>query len=181
LKARAIQMIYIKNLFSFMAVVLVVALLFLTVQDKADAICVVNVVKEATPSDGTDFDFTCTGGHGGNCNGNPEFTLMDGEIKNGIQFDVGDAATVVELVPDGWGLADINCEASDFITYNFNAEGNGVFMTCLTREALVIRTCTFRNKNLTTIPTLSEWGLITMAGVLGIIGFIAIRRRKVTA
>ena len=31
------------------------------------------------------------------------------------------------------------------------------------------------------IPTLSEWGLIAMAGVLGLIGLMAIRRRKVTA
>ncbi len=31
------------------------------------------------------------------------------------------------------------------------------------------------------IPTLSEWGLIAMAGVLGLVGFFAIRRRKVTA
>ena len=31
------------------------------------------------------------------------------------------------------------------------------------------------------IPTLDEWGLIAMAGVLGIIGFLVIRRRKVTA
>ncbi len=31
------------------------------------------------------------------------------------------------------------------------------------------------------IPTLSEWGLIAMAGVLGIVGFMVIRRRKVTA
>ena len=31
------------------------------------------------------------------------------------------------------------------------------------------------------IPTLSEWGLIAMAGVLGIVGFIVMRRRKVTA
>jgi IPTL-CTERM motif len=30
----------------------------------------------------------------------------------------------------------------------------------------------------TIVPTLSEWGLIAMAGVLGIIGLIAIRRRK---
>ena len=30
------------------------------------------------------------------------------------------------------------------------------------------------------IPTLSEWGLIAMAGVLGIIGLLAIRRRKAT-
>lgn len=31
------------------------------------------------------------------------------------------------------------------------------------------------------IPTLSEWGLIAMAGILGIIGLLVIRRRKVTA
>ncbi len=31
------------------------------------------------------------------------------------------------------------------------------------------------------IPTLSEWGLIAMAGVLGIVGFMVIRRRKVSA
>ena len=31
------------------------------------------------------------------------------------------------------------------------------------------------------VPTLSEWGLITMAGVLGIVGFMVTRRRKATA
>ena len=31
------------------------------------------------------------------------------------------------------------------------------------------------------IPTLSEWGLTAMAGILGIVGFIVIRRRKVAA
>jgi len=31
------------------------------------------------------------------------------------------------------------------------------------------------------IPTLSHWGLIAMAGVLGIVGFMVLRRRKVTA
>ncbi len=31
------------------------------------------------------------------------------------------------------------------------------------------------------IPTLSEWGLLAMASILGIIGFIVIRRRKVSA
>ena len=32
----------------------------------------------------------------------------------------------------------------------------------------------------TEVPTLSEWGLIAMAGVLGIVGFMVMRRRKVT-
>ena len=31
------------------------------------------------------------------------------------------------------------------------------------------------------VPTLSEWGLIAMAGILGIAGFMVIRRRKVSA
>jgi hypothetical protein len=31
------------------------------------------------------------------------------------------------------------------------------------------------------VPTLSEWGLIAMAGILGLVGFMAVRRRKVTA
>ena len=34
------------------------------------------------------------------------------------------------------------------------------------------------------IPTLSEWGLISLAvvlGIMGIVGFMVIRRRKVTA
>ena len=33
----------------------------------------------------------------------------------------------------------------------------------------------------TPIPTLSEWGLIAMAGGLGIVGYMVIRRRKETA
>jgi len=31
------------------------------------------------------------------------------------------------------------------------------------------------------VPTLSQWGLIAMAGILGIVGFMVMRRRKVTA
>ncbi len=31
------------------------------------------------------------------------------------------------------------------------------------------------------VPTFSEWGLVAMAGLLGFIGFIVIRRRKATA
>ena len=31
------------------------------------------------------------------------------------------------------------------------------------------------------VPTLSEWGLITMAAILGVVGFMVIRRRKAAA
>jgi hypothetical protein len=33
----------------------------------------------------------------------------------------------------------------------------------------------------TNVPTLSEWGLVAMAGILGIVGFMIIRRKKATA
>jgi len=31
------------------------------------------------------------------------------------------------------------------------------------------------------VPTLSEWGLIVMASILGIVGFLVMRRRQLTA
>jgi len=34
---------------------------------------------------------------------------------------------------------------------------------------------------LTNVPTLSQWGLIALASILGIVGFMVIRRRKLTA
>ena len=34
---------------------------------------------------------------------------------------------------------------------------------------------------ITAVPTLSEWGLIAMVAVLGIVGYLVIRRRKVSA
>ena len=35
--------------------------------------------------------------------------------------------------------------------------------------------------SVTTVPTLSEWGLIAMAGFMGIAGLLVVRRRKLTA
>ena len=40
---------------------------------------------------------------------------------------------------------------------------------------------TFGILNTTQIPTLSEWGMITMSVVLGIIGFMVVRRRQAVA
>jgi hypothetical protein len=39
--------------------------------------------------------------------------------------------------------------------------------------------CLSEQQQVTGIPTLSEWGLIAMAGILGIAGFFMIRRRRV--
>ncbi len=45
----------------------------------------------------------------------------------------------------------------------------------------ILDSLAFTGSPITEVPTLSEWGLIAMAGILGIIGFMVMRRRKVTA
>ena len=69
------------------------------------------------------------------------------------------------------------CEI-DLIDDNFNGTSlsNQDVQAC--RASLIARCGLLNNP----IPTLSEWGMIAMAGVLGIVGlYIAARRRKVTA
>jgi len=63
---------------------------------------------------------------------------------------------------------------------------NVVHFPCITEEVLG-GSCTAEGveglcleSEVTNVPTLSEWGLIAMAGVLGIVGFMVIRRRKAT-
>ncbi len=46
-------------------------------------------------------------------------------------------------------------------------------------QELVVASCNL--KFIRPVPTLSEWGLIAMAGVLGIIGLVAIRRKRAVA
>ena len=55
-------------------------------------------------------------------------------------------------------------------TFNCNT-GSGLFLYCFEQ-------C---DNPPPAVPTLSEWGLIAMAGLLGIVGFMVIRRRKATA
>ena len=51
-------------------------------------------------------------------------------------------------------------------------DGDGCSSACLVEEP---------PPTVTAIPTLSQWGLIAMAGIFGIVGFMVMRRRKVTA
>ena len=68
------------------------------------------------------------------------------------------AISVDHLDEEGFGLTDIQLQ--------------------LCRESLVVR-C---GLNVNPIPTLSEWGMIAAAGVLGMIGlYFVVRRRKATA
>ena len=58
-------------------------------------------------------------------------------------------------------------------------KGGEVFpgQICLQNDML----CTGNEPVSRNIPTFSEWGLIAMAGILGLVAFMAIRKRKASA
>ncbi len=88
---------------------------------------------------------------------------------SGINIEIGGCCQVTE--PDLCFNIDsletlIECSLDNTIA--IEAEDCDSTGQCVPRPAMV--------------PTLSEWGLLAMAGILGIVGFImVIRRRKVTA
>ncbi len=61
----------------------------------------------------------------------------------------------------------------DCWSISFDPVGNGFFITGFEGETGACSSAS--------IPTLNEWGLIAMASILGIVGFMVMRRRKVTA
>ena len=71
-----------------------------------------------------------------------------------------------------------------FLCENFSGCSGGEFCdfvpngTCVVEDG--IGSCVILPSNVP-IPTLSEWGLIALAGILGIVGFMVIRRRKAVA
>ncbi len=81
---------------------------------------------------------------------------------------------VVENVPSGWILEDVDCTNSELI--EVTPIDNGVSLNCLGGTET---TCTFTNRRVPAIPTLSEWGMISAAAGLALVGvFFAVRRRK---
>lgn len=89
--------------------------------------------------------------------------------------------SVAELLPPGWETMDIVCE---------NDTDNGTVVDLVMAEALIDLdpgediTCTFFNLDtplppvVSSVPTLSEWGVIALVALLGIAGLIAIRRKS---
>jgi len=125
-----------------------------------------------TPSinaDGTRIAFASDADiNGGNPEGNREIYLFDtgtGIITQITDETAGDSFTP-SINADGTRIAffseaDIN---------GGNPDGN---------DEIYLAVCFDLDDRV--IPTLSEWGLIAMAGILGIVGFMVMRRRKVTA
>ena len=140
-------------------------------------VCPVNTIEQITnevigdsntPSinpDGTRIAFTSNADIiGGNPDGNFEIFLFD---TLGAFTQITDEAAGDSILPsineDGTRIAFFS---------NSNIRGgnpDGNFEIYLSRCIDLVRP----------IPTLSEWGLIAMAAVLGIFGFMAMRRRQI--
>ena len=152
--------------------------------DKAIAVgvCNITVEKIALPDLGTEFQFSAPSPGPGN------FTLSSGEQEIFNEILYGDDVTIIEQVPEGWILESFSCEVTGGnFTPLINELENGVTIDCegdappgQDPEVSDI-TCLFVNNVIPqNVPTLSEWGIIAMAGILGMVGFMVIRRRKAT-
>ena len=98
---------------------------------------------------------------------NPGVVAISGEIGNGT----GVAYQALTLDPP-------ICQITDFVNPPVNVILDDQQLEAC--RARLIRGCSLVFP--TNIPTLSEWGMIAMAGVLGIIGlYVTARRRKATA
>jgi len=108
--------------------------------------------------------------NGGNPEGNEEVYIFD--IITGI---------ITQLTDEPTGDSEDPALSADgtYIAFESEADINGG-NTDDDNEEVYLATC-FDPATARNIPTLSEWGLIAMAGVLGIIGFFAVRRTMARA
>ena len=136
--------------------------------------CEVVITKSATPADNTVFIFELVSGEIVT-----QVPLRDPDSDMfGTNIGPGETLTVTELPVDGWELQGIECGAEGAI--DFSVEGASVDIECLGDEGVI--TCVYNNvPGPRAIPTLSEWGLIAMAGILGLVGFIVIRKKYAAA
>jgi Tol biopolymer transport system component len=121
-------------------------------------------------ADGARIAFDSTADiNGGNPEGNFEIYLFD--TTTGIFTQITDETAGVS------GNPSINADGTRIAFFSEadinggNPEGNLEIYLAVCFDPSMARP----------IPTLGEWGLIAMAGILGIVGFMVIRRRKVTA
>jgi len=91
----------------------------------------------------------------------------------GGNFPIGAAVT-----PDGTRLYVANFNSNNVLVINTAANMVVATITVENSPRSVAITPAPLPSN---VPTLSQWGLIAMAGILGIVGFMVMRRRRVTA
>lgn len=115
-----------------------------------------------------------------------ELVCPGGVLGDDSDSEVEKDSVGVSIVPAPHGSYFAQ-ETSDGDKFCFlNMDGALFFMLQITDEEYelcrqrLIEGCGLAPLNVN-VPTLSEWGLLALAGILGIVGFMVIRRRKVSA
>jgi hypothetical protein len=153
--------------------VVAVPLIFLFTSDTSSAQergCTVSATKSAPGAGAFEFVFEGTG------SGDPfEFTLMDGESTGGT-IPLGQTVTITEAPQGGYYFAGIQCDGGPGLVVT--EIENGFTLSC-TDATDGDATCVVSNLPIIEpVPTLSEWGMISAALGLGLVGvFFALRRR----
>ena len=131
--------------------------------------------------------------------GNDTVILSDGTFLGEVGIDLDEGNDTLTISND-FNILDIECdEGFDTVTFAMEVE-EGLFR--IARElaqadpsqgSITINGFTYEwfscerivddlkgDRSPPVIPTLSQWGLISMAAILGIVGFMVIRRRQLT-
>ena len=133
--------------------------------------CPCDTEELSTGTTGNDIvEFMCPGGELGpqsNAFLSPKDVFIESDIPPKPDYDLSTNES-------GESSCTINEDGTEPVTLLITASE---FINCRNR---LILGCNLEEPS-RPIPTLSEWGLIAMAGILGIVGFIVIRRRNVAA
>ena len=133
--------------------------------------CGVEVTKVSQLSADFPFEFNAPGSD------NPTFTLQDPSADSiTVSIPPGETVDITENVPSAWTLEGIECTQAPGISSS--PIENGVSVSC---DSANLIECTFTNSFTRNVPTLNEWGLIALAVVLGLVGFMVIRKRKLVS
>ncbi len=105
------------------------------------------------------------------------FGTGSGVLENLVQTEPGDPTTLDYTTLN----FDLTAYAGSTVKLRIaQANNQGVILFAVDAVS-----CTVEDlggeEEISSVPTLSEWGLFAMAGILGIVGFMVIRKRKVTA
>lgn len=131
--------------------------------------CEATIAKVGSPESDIDFVFIRTS--------EAQTDQFTNQIGGTQTFGVlqGVPTQIVEEVPPGWTLEDVEC--IDDGGFQVIKVENGVEFECTVPFSVI--ECTFFNKGPANIPTLSEWGMITAAAGLVLVGvFFAVRRKR---
>lgn len=101
----------------------------------------------------------------------PAFDTGAGVLLNVFQTEPGD--------PDILGYTPINFDLTPYAGSTVRIRA-AIAVTINTLEGSIDAVSCVA-ENVAEVPTLSQWGLIAMAGILGIVGLMVARRRKITA